>query len=193
MEIITLNEVLMMKKILWMILAIVIVMGLAACMPGMGGGGGGGGGPIYIGGEQWGGEGTTAGQGTTAAPGAAAPAQPAATQAEPAGSILPMLLPFVLMFAVVYFLIMRPQRKQAKATREMQEALRPGDNIITTSGFFGKIVGEGTDCFLVEFGQDRGFKVWVRRADIAGVREPVMTPPPRGEDSRGIEDKKDKK
>ena len=179
-----------MKKVLWMILAIVIVMGLAACMPGMGGGTGGGG-TVTVGDQVVGGGNVpqaATGTGDAPAGGGAAPAQ-----AEPAGGILPMLLPFVLMFAVVYFLIMRPQRKQAKATKEMQEALRPGDNIITTSGFFGKIVGEGTDCFLVEFGQDRGIKVWIRRTDIAGVREPVMTPPPKGEEPKAIEDKKDKK
>ena len=182
-----------MKKFLWMILTIVIVMGLTACMPGMGGGGGGGTATLPDGTVIGPGDAIVAqGQGA-AETGGVAPAQPA--QAEPAGvgGMLTLLWPFALMFVVVYFLIMRPQRKQANATREMQEGLRPGDNVITTSGFFGKIVGEGTDCFLVEFGQDRGFKVWVRRADIAGVREPVMTPPPKGDEPKKIEDKKDKK
>jgi len=40
---------------------------------------------------------------------------------------------------------------------------------------------------LVEFGQDRGFKVWVRKSDIAGIKSPVTTPPPR---EGAIEDKK---
>ena len=86
---------------------------------------------------------------------------------------------------------MRPQRKQAKAHKEMQEGLRVGENVVTSSGFFGKIVGVGTDSFLVEFGQDRGFKVWVRKSDIAGVRSPVMTPPPK--DGEVIEDNNKKK
>jgi len=183
----------MKKKFLWMILAIVVVFGLAACMPGTGGGG-----TVYIDGVAVG-----AGGGQAAAPaagaGTTAPAAGATQQeAQPGGmgDMFTLILPFVLMFAVVYFLIMRPQRKQAKATKEMQEGLRPGDNVMTTSGFFGKIVGEGTDCFLVEFGQDRGIKVWVRKTDIAGVRSPVMTPPPKGDEPvKEIEDKgkKDKK
>ena len=177
-----------MKKILWMILAIVVVASLTACMPGTGGGAGGGG--VYVGDAAAGG-----GQQVVAtAPAGGQPAQE--QQAGGMGDMLTLLLPFVLMFAVVYFLIMRPQRKQAKATKDMQEGLRVGENVMTTSGFFGKIVGTGTDSFLVEFGQDRGIKIWVRKTDIAGVRTPVMTPPPKdGEvkETKEIEDKKDKK
>jgi len=180
-----------MKKFIWLIFGLVIVLGLAACMPA-----GGGGGTIGIGEEIVAGPGVgqqavaqqPAGDGTAAPAGA-----PAAEAEQPGGfgAMLVTFFPFILMFAVVYFLIMRPQRRQAKATKEMQSNLRTGDNVITTSGFFGKIVGEGTDCFLVEFGQDRGVKVWVRKSDIAGVRSPVMTPPPKGEvvEDRGKKDK----
>ena len=178
-----------MKKILWMILTIAIIAALAACAPAAGGG------TVYVDGVPVGGAAPAAGTGTApAAPVAQGTAPAEEAQGGPMDMVM-MLLPFIAMFAIVYFLIMRPQRKQAKATKEMQESLRPGDNVMTTSGFFGKIVGEGTDCFLVEFGQDRGIKVWVRKTDISGIRTPVMTPPPKGEDPKPIEDKskKDKK
>ena len=64
----------------------------------------------------------------------------------------------------------------------MQDSLAVGENIVTTSGFFGKIVGVGTNAFLIEFGEGRGFKVWVRKNDIAGIKTPVMTPPPTSPD-----------
>ena len=173
-----------MKKIIWMILTIAIVAALAACMPG----GAGGGGEVHIGGQPITAEGgapqaAVGGQATQ--PAAPAGGQPAEAP-DPMGGMLGMFIPIILLFAVMYFFIMRPQRKQAKAAKEMQEGLRVGENVITTSGFFGKIVGVGTDAFLVEFGQDRGVKVWVRKSDIAGVRSPVMTPPP-------TDDKKDDK
>ena len=179
-----------MKKFIWMIF--VIVFGLAACMPGAGGGGGGG--EVIVGDHVVGQGGTGVqtpadpgtGGGGQAAQGAAADAQP---QGGGMGDMLAMLFPFILMFAVVYFLIMRPQRKQAKAVKEMQAALRTGDNVVTSTGFFGKIVSEGTDCFVVEFGEGgRSVKVPVRKTDIAGVRLPVLTPPPK--DGEVVDDKK---
>ncbi|MDR2183961.1 MAG: preprotein translocase subunit YajC [Clostridiales bacterium] len=174
-----------MKKYLWMILTIVIVAGLAACVPA----GGGGGGTIIVDGEAVAGPGVQQAappqDGAVGGEAVGAPAE----QAPPAGGILGLLWPFLLMMVVVYFLIMRPQRKQAKQTREMQSALGVGDNIMTTSGLFGKIVSVGTDCFVVEFGEGgRSIKVPIRRTDIAGVKSPVLTPPPRGEEV--IDDKK---
>jgi len=77
----------------------------------------------------------------------------------------------------MYFLLLRPQRKREKAVRDMQLNLKVNDNVVTSSGFYGKIVGVGTDAFLVEFGENRGLKVWVRKTDIAGIKSPVMTPP----------------
>ena len=84
---------------------------------------------------------------------------------------------WVLMLVALWFFMFRPQRKREKETRNMQNNLNVGENIVTTSGFFGKIVGVGTDSFLIEFGEGRGFKVWVRKSDIAGIKSPVMTPP----------------
>ena len=92
---------------------------------------------------------------------------------------------WVLMLAALWFFMFRPQRKRAKEVQAMQEGLRVGENIVTSGGFYGKIVGVGTDAFLVEFGEGRGFKVWVRKSDIAGVKTPVMTPPAKTEAAVG--------
>jgi preprotein translocase subunit YajC len=48
-------------------------------------------------------------------------------------------LPFVLMFVVVYFFMIRPQQKKVKQEKEFEAALKVGDKIITKSGFHGKI------------------------------------------------------
>lgn len=49
-------------------------------------------------------------------------------------------LPLIVLFALFYFMIIRPQMKRAKDTRKMQEALGKGDEVITAGGQLGKIV-----------------------------------------------------
>ncbi len=51
--------------------------------------------------------------------------------------MLTTVLPLVLMFAIFYFLLIRPQQKQQKAVREMQNSLQKGDKIITIGGLHG--------------------------------------------------------
>ena len=72
---------------------------------------------------------------TTAGAGAAA-----ATQG-PAGGMFGMFLPFILMFAVIYFLMIRPQQKKMKEHQGMLSQLQHGDEIVTTSGMLGKVTG----------------------------------------------------
>jgi preprotein translocase subunit YajC len=55
------------------------------------------------------------------------------------GSILTMLIPFALMFAVLYFLIIRPQQKRSKEHQSMLGTLKKGDRVVTSSGMFGTI------------------------------------------------------
>lgn len=52
-----------------------------------------------------------------------------------------MLLPFVAMFAVVYFLMIRPQQKRLKEQQAMLGALKHGDEVLTSSGLLGKVTG----------------------------------------------------
>jgi preprotein translocase subunit YajC len=49
-------------------------------------------------------------------------------------------LPFIIIFVLFYFMLIRPQMKQAKEHRTMLDALKTGDEIVTTTGILGKIV-----------------------------------------------------
>jgi preprotein translocase YajC subunit len=51
------------------------------------------------------------------------------------------LLPFAAMFAIIYFLMIRPQQKKMKEQQEMVASLKQGDEILTQSGFLGKVSG----------------------------------------------------
>lgn len=57
-----------------------------------------------------------------------------------AGGGLIQLLPFILMFVVFYFLLIRPQMKRAKEHRAMVDALKKGDEVVTNGGIAGKVV-----------------------------------------------------
>lgn len=61
---------------------------------------------------------------------------------------LQSILPFLAMFVVIYFFMIRPQQKKIKQEKEFESALKIGDKIITKSGFHGKII-ELTDTTAV--------------------------------------------
>ena len=60
------------------------------------------------------------------------------------------LLPIVLMFGLLYFLMIRPQMKRAKEQRQMIEALQKGDEVVTSGGMVGKITKLGDAYLTVE-------------------------------------------
>ncbi|KQZ01166.1 preprotein translocase subunit YajC [Pseudolabrys sp. Root1462] len=55
------------------------------------------------------------------------------------GGMLMSLLPFVLIFVIMYFLILRPQQKRVKAHQELVKNVRRGDTVITNGGLVGKV------------------------------------------------------
>ena len=61
--------------------------------------------------------------------------------------IISQLLPFVFLIAIMYYVIIRPQQKEAKAKKEMLEALKKGDKVITNGGFI-VVVHKVEDNFL---------------------------------------------
>jgi len=89
--------------------------------------------------------------------------------------ILELILPFALIFIIMYFLILRPQRQQAKRREEMLKAVRRGDTVVTNGGIIGKVT-KVVDDHEVELQIAEGVKVRAARGLIAEVRtkaEPV--------------------
>ena len=85
------------------------------------------------------------------------------------------ILPFVLIFVIMYFLIIRPQRTQLKKRGEMLAAVRRGDTVVTGGGLIGKVTKVIDDNEL-EIDLGGGTKVTALRSTIADVRvkgEPV--------------------
>ena len=81
----------------------------------------------------------------------------------------------VALFVLMYFLSIRPTQKREKKLAEMRNAIVVGDSILTNSGFYGKVVDETYDCWIVEFGLNRGVRVPVAKTEVYGKAEPNMS------------------
>lgn len=85
------------------------------------------------------------------------------------GGFLIQLVPFLLIFIILYFLIIRPQQRRAKEHQAMIGAVRRGDTIVTSGGLIGKVVKVVDDHEIsVEIATD--VKVKISRGSIAEVR-----------------------
>ena len=70
------------------------------------------------------------------------------------GGIVEFLVPMVLMFAVFYFLLIRPQRKKDKKVKDMLAAIKVGDRISTIGGIYGTITSIKDDTLELTVGKD---------------------------------------
>jgi preprotein translocase subunit YajC len=82
-------------------------------------------------------------------------------------SSLGSMLPLVLMFVVLYFVMIRPQMKRQKEARAMIEALAKGDEVATAGGLLGKITQIGEQYLTVEIA--KGVEVQVQRSAVVQV------------------------
>jgi preprotein translocase subunit YajC len=85
------------------------------------------------------------------------------------GGAIAQFLPLILIFAIMYFLLIRPQQKKMKEHQAMVEAVRRGDQVVTQGGLIGKVakVKEGDNEIEVEIAE--GVKVRVVKSTVAQV------------------------
>ena len=104
---------------------------------------------------------------------------PAFAQGAPAGTSTDMIVqfvPFILIFVIMWFLIIRPQQRRAKEHQELIRNVRRGDTIVTSGGFNGKVTKVADEASEIEVEIAEGVRVKVVRAMISEVRskgEPV--------------------
>jgi preprotein translocase subunit YajC len=102
---------------------------------------------------------------------------PAYAQGSGSGSdmLTSLLLPFILIFVIMYFLILRPQQRRVKQHQEMVKNLRRGDTVITSGGLIGKVT-KVVDDDMLEVEIADGVRVRQVRQMVSDVRakgEPV--------------------
>ncbi len=93
-------------------------------------------------------------------------AGPAGGQAGPAGGIAGFL-PIIILFAIFYFLLIRPQQKKAKEHKEMIANLKKGTRIITSGGIYGTIISLDDTTIGLEIAEK--VKIKVSRGNVAAV------------------------
>ena len=76
-------------------------------------------------------------------------------------------LPLIIIFAIFYFLLIRPQQKKAKQHKQLLSELRKGDKVVSSGGLHGVITGMSDDVLTVEISPK--VRVKISRASIAGV------------------------
>jgi preprotein translocase subunit YajC len=96
-----------------------------------------------------------------------------ASAAGSAGSSVAFIIIYIIIFAaIIYFMMVRPQKKQKAKTDEMQSQMAPGDNIMTTSGFYGTILDIVDDTtIIVEFGNNKNCRIPMHKNAVAELEK----------------------
>ena len=77
-----------------------------------------------------------------------------------------------VIFGALYFLMIRPQRKQEKEKAAMLATLAVGDTVLTTSGFYGVVLDIHADTVFVEFGYNKNCRIPMQRGAIVQIEKP---------------------
>ena len=88
-----------------------------------------------------------------------------------AGAMLSLVLPLAVFFLLMYFMIMRPQKKEQQRIKSMLAAMEVGDTVVTTSGFYGVLINITDEDVIVEFGNNRNCRIPMRKSAIAEVEK----------------------
>lgn len=88
-----------------------------------------------------------------------------------AGSMITMVIWMVVLFGLMYFLMIRPQKKEQKRVAAMLSDMEVGDAVVTTGGFYGVVIDITDEDVIVEFGNNKNCRIPMRKAAIAEVEK----------------------
>lgn len=86
-----------------------------------------------------------------------------------------IIIYFAFLFGIMWFIMVRPQRKREKAMQEMQASIKVGDMIVTNSGMYGKVIDMVNNLFIVEFGLNKGIRIPIEKNSVIGIKEPNLS------------------
>ncbi|MDY5576793.1 MAG: preprotein translocase subunit YajC [Lachnospiraceae bacterium] len=88
-----------------------------------------------------------------------------------AGGIIGIILYIVIFGAAIYFLMVKPQKKEQQKMAALQNSVEVGDSILTTSGFYGVVIGVEEDDVIVEFGNNKNCRIPMKKAAIQEIEK----------------------
>ena len=94
-----------------------------------------------------------------------------------------MAILMVVLIGIMYFMMIRPQRKEQKRMQAMLEAMEIGDAVVTSSGFYGVIIDINEQDVIVEFGNNKNCRIPMKKQAIAQVEKPELATPAKDSSS----------
>lgn len=91
------------------------------------------------------------------------------------GGLVSMIVIYGVIIALMWFILIRPQKKQQKQVEEMQSSIKLGDSVLLNSGMYGKVVDIIDDTLIVEFGLNKSIRIPVLKTTVARVAEPNLS------------------
>ena len=92
--------------------------------------------------------------------------------AGPAANGSMMWIMLIAMFVIMYFFMIRPQKKEQKRVQGMLATMEIGDTVLTTSGFYGVIIDISDEAVIVEFGSNKNCRIPMQKSAIAQLEKP---------------------
>lgn len=80
----------------------------------------------------------------------------------------------IIIVAFMYFLMIRPQKKQKKEQAELFSSMAIGDSVLTSSGFYGVIIDITDDMVIVEFGSNKNCRIPMQKSAIVQIEKPSI-------------------
>lgn len=105
------------------------------------------------------------------------------------GGLISMVLIYGVVIGLMWFILIRPQKKQQKQITEMQNSVKVGDSVLLNSGMYGKVMDIIGDTLVVEFGLNKSVRIPVLKSTVAKVAEPNLTVGKKADlvDENGVE------
>ncbi len=105
------------------------------------------------------------------------------------GGLISMVLIYGVVIGLMWFILIRPQKKQQKQITEMQNSVKVGDSVLLNSGMYGKVMDIIGETLVVEFGLNKSIRIPVLKSTVAKVAEPNLSVGKKAElvDENGVE------
>ncbi|NLL01319.1 MAG: preprotein translocase subunit YajC [Clostridiales bacterium] len=94
-----------------------------------------------------------------------------AAEANTGGGLLLLVIQIGILGLLLYFMMIRPQKKQQKQMQAMLSTLEKGDSVVTTSGFYGVVIDVMDEVVIVEFGNNKNCRIPMKKSAITDIEK----------------------